>query len=79
MKIVKADVQNPHKNDYRKIILEFLDSGLEVAEVIELSVNPYAARSSFYGLIERRGMGSMVKASVNNGRLYLIRKNGGDQ
>ena len=79
MKIVKTDVQNPYKNDYRKIIREFLDSGLEVAEVIELNVNPYAARSNFYGLIKRRGMDSMVKVIVNNGKLYLIRKNGGDQ
>lgn len=79
MKIVKTDVQNAYKNDYCKIIREFLDSGLEAAEVIELNNGPYDARSCFYSLIKRRGMGSMVKASVNNGRLYLIRKNGEDQ
>ena len=79
MKIVKTDVQNTYKNDYCKIMQEFLDSGLEAAEVIELNKNPYDARSGFYNLIKRRGMGSMVKVSVNNGRLYLIRKNGEDQ
>lgn len=79
MKIVKTDVQNMYKNDYAKIMREFLDSGLKVAEVIELNNSPYAAKSGFYNLIKRRGMGSMVKAFVNNGKLYLIRKNGGDQ
>ena len=79
MKIVKTDVQNTYKNDYCKIIQEFLDSGLEAAEVIELNNGLYAAKSSFYNLIKRRGMGSMVKATVNNGKLYLIRKNGEDQ
>lgn len=79
MKIVKTDVKNTYKNDYCKIIREFLDSGLEAAEVIELNNSLYATRSCFYNWIERRGMGSMVKVSVNNGRLYLIRKNGGDQ
>lgn len=79
MKIVKTDVQNTYKNDYVKIMREFLDSGLEAAEVIELNKNPYEARSCFCNLIKRRGMGSMVKAYVNKGRLYLIRKNGEDQ
>ena len=79
MKIVKTDIQNTYKHDYCKILQEFLDSGLEAAEVIELNKNPYDARSGFCNLIKRRGMGSMVKVSVNNGRLYLIRKNGEDQ
>ena len=79
MKIVKTDVQNTYKNDYVKIMREFLDSGLKAAEVIELNNGLYAAKSSFYNLIKRLGMGSMVKVSINNGRLYLIRKNGEDQ
>ena len=79
MKIVKTDVQNTYKNSYVKIIREFVDSGLEAAEVIELSRGPYVARTCFYKLIKRRGMDSMVKVFVSNGRLYLIRKNGEDQ
>ena len=79
MKIVKTDVQNPHKNDYRKIIREFLDSGLEAAEVIELNKSPYAARSCFYKRIESMGVGSMVRTFVKYKKLYLIRKNGEDQ
>ena len=79
MKIVKTDVQNMYKNDYCKIIREFLDSGLEAAEVIELNKNPYDARSGFYNLIKQRGMGSMVEVFVENMKLYLIRKNGEDQ
>ena len=79
MKIVKTDVQNTYKNDYCKIIREFLDSGLEAAEVIELNKNPYDARSGFYNLIKRQGMGSMVEVFVENMKLYLIRKNGEDQ
>ena len=79
MKIVKTDVQNAYKNDYCKIIQEFLDSGLEAAEVIELNKSPYAARSCFHKRIESMGVGSMVIASVKYKKLYLIRKNGEDQ
>lgn len=79
MKIVKTDVQNTYKNDYCKIIQEFLDSGLKAAEVIELNKSPYAARSCFHKRIESMGVGSMVRAFVKYKKLYLIRKNGEDQ
>lgn len=79
MKIVKTDVPNTYKNDYVKIIQEFLDSGAEAVEVIELNKSPYAARSCFYNRIKSMGVDSIVRALVKKGKLYLIRKNGEDQ
>lgn len=79
MKIVKTDAPNMYKNDYCKIIREFLDSGFKAAEVIELNKSPYAARSCFYNRIESMGVGSMVRVFVKYKKLYLIRKNGEDQ